>query len=59
MVYLAMTGLNATMERMTAVANNLANASTTAFKSQLPQFKAHLAQFDRRASIGSAVSTTL
>ncbi|HYM73576.1 MAG TPA: flagellar basal body rod protein FlgF [Stellaceae bacterium] len=36
MFYLAMTGLSATMDRMTAAANNLANASTTAFKAQRP-----------------------
>jgi flagellar basal-body rod protein FlgF len=39
-IYLAMTGLNATMDRMTATANNLANASTTAFKAQQPVFQA-------------------
>ena len=40
MVYLAMTGLNATMDRMTAATNNLANANTTAFKAQQPVFQA-------------------
>ena len=35
-----MTGLNATMDRMTAATNNLANASTTAFKAQQPVFQA-------------------
>jgi flagellar basal-body rod protein FlgF len=40
MVYLALTGLNATMDRMTVSSNNLANASTTAFKSQQPVFEA-------------------
>ena len=40
LVYLAMTGLNATMDRMTAATNNLANASTTAFKAQQPVFQA-------------------
>src|SRR5579864_9092754 len=40
LVYLAMTGLNATMDRMTAATNNLANASTTAFKAQQPMFQA-------------------
>jgi flagellar basal-body rod protein FlgF len=39
LVYLAMTGLNATMERMTASTNNLANANTTAFKAQQPVFQ--------------------
>jgi flagellar basal-body rod protein FlgF len=39
-IYLAMTGLNATLDRMTAATNNLANASTTAFKAQQPVFKA-------------------
>src|SRR5580693_4714082 len=40
LVYLAMTGLTATMDRMTAATNNLANASTTAFKAQQPVFQA-------------------
>src|SRR5580698_9647690 len=40
LMYLAMTGLNATMDRMTAATNNLANASTTAFKAQQPVFRA-------------------
>jgi flagellar basal-body rod protein FlgF len=39
-IYLAMTGLNATMDRMTAATNNLANASTIAFKAQQPVFQA-------------------
>jgi flagellar basal-body rod protein FlgF len=38
--YVALTGLGATMDQMTATANNLANASTTAFKAQQPVFKA-------------------
>jgi flagellar basal-body rod protein FlgF len=40
LVYLAMSGLNATMDQMTAATNNLANASTTAFKAQQPVFRA-------------------
>ncbi|MBV8778187.1 MAG: flagellar biosynthesis protein FlgF, partial [Alphaproteobacteria bacterium] len=40
LVYVALSGLNATMDRMTAAANNLANASTTAFKAQQPLFAA-------------------
>jgi flagellar basal-body rod protein FlgF len=39
-IYLAMTGLNATMSKMTAATNNLANAGTTAFKAQQPVFEA-------------------
>src|ERR1700743_1607841 len=39
-IYLAMTGLSATMDKMTAATNNLANASTTAFKAQQPVFEA-------------------
>lgn len=39
-IYLAMSGLNATMDRMTAATNNLANASTVGFKAQQPMFKA-------------------
>jgi flagellar basal-body rod protein FlgF len=38
--YLAMAGLDATMARTTAAANNLANRSTTAFKAQRPIFEA-------------------
>lgn len=40
LVYLAMTGLNATMDRMTAATNNLANANTVGFKAQQPVFQA-------------------
>ena len=39
-IYLAMTGLDATLDRMNASANNLANASTTGFKAQQPVFRA-------------------
>jgi flagellar basal-body rod protein FlgF len=39
-IYLAMTGLGATLDRMTAGTNNLANASTTGFKAQQPVFQA-------------------
>jgi flagellar basal-body rod protein FlgF len=38
--YLAMAGLDATMDRATAAANNLANHGTTAFKAQKPIFEA-------------------
>ena len=38
--YLAMAGLDATMDRVTAAANNLANRGTTAFKAQKPIFEA-------------------
>jgi flagellar basal-body rod protein FlgF len=38
--YLAMAGLDATMDRITAAANNLANRGTTAFKAQKPIFEA-------------------
>ncbi len=38
--YLAMTGLDATMSRVTAAANNLANRGTTGFKAQTPVFQA-------------------
>ncbi len=40
LIYLALTGLNATMERVAATTNNLANANTTAFKAQRPVFAA-------------------
>jgi flagellar basal-body rod protein FlgF len=38
--YLAMGGLDATMDTITAAANNLANRATTAYKSQRPVFQA-------------------
>jgi len=38
--YLAMAGLDATMDRVAAAANNLANRGTTAFKAQKPIFQA-------------------
>jgi flagellar basal-body rod protein FlgF len=38
--YLAMGGLNATMDNIAAAANNLANRATTAYKSQQPIFQA-------------------
>jgi flagellar basal-body rod protein FlgF len=38
--YLAMTGLSATMDRITAATNNLANVNTTGFKAQRPVFEA-------------------
>jgi flagellar basal-body rod protein FlgF len=38
--YLAMAGLGATMDRVTAAANNLANRGTTAFRAQKPIFEA-------------------
>jgi flagellar basal-body rod protein FlgF len=40
MFYLAMAGLDATMQRTAAAANNLANRNTTAFKAQRPVFEA-------------------
>jgi len=40
LVYLTMSGLNATMQRMAVASNNLANSSTTAFKAQQPVFEA-------------------
>ncbi|MBV8118476.1 MAG: flagellar basal body rod protein FlgF [Alphaproteobacteria bacterium] len=38
--YLAMAGLDASMDRVAAAANNLANRGTTAFKAQKPVFEA-------------------
>lgn len=39
-LYLLMTGATAVMDRMAATTNNLANASTTAYKAQQPVFQA-------------------
>ena len=38
--YLAMAGLDTTMDRISAAANNIANRGTTAFKAQKPVFEA-------------------
>jgi flagellar basal-body rod protein FlgF len=40
MIYLAMSGAKATMQRQDVVAHNLANASTTGFKAELTAFRA-------------------
>jgi len=40
LIYLLMTGMNSVQDRMTASANNLANAGTTGFKAQQPAFEA-------------------
>jgi flagellar basal-body rod protein FlgF len=39
LLYVAMSGLDATMDRITSTTNNLANANTTAFKAQRPVFQ--------------------
>lgn len=40
LLYLSMSGLSATMDRITATTNNLANANTVGFKAQRPVFQA-------------------
>jgi flagellar basal-body rod protein FlgF len=40
MIYLSMSGAKATMQRQDAMANNLANASTTGFRAELQAFRA-------------------
>jgi flagellar basal-body rod protein FlgF len=39
LLYVALSGLNATMNQIASTTNNLANANTTAFKSQRPVFQ--------------------
>lgn len=59
-IYLSMTGLNATMQQMTASANNLANANTVAFKAQQPMFQAeplHGQGLADRVNVASAEET--
>jgi flagellar basal-body rod protein FlgF len=59
--YLAMGGLDATMQNATAAANNLANRATTAYKAQRPVFQAQplygAGLPDRVAVSGSRTST--
>ena len=40
LIYLAMAGAKATMQRQETLANNLANASTTGFRAELAAFRA-------------------
>src|SRR3954453_19635064 len=40
MLYLAMSGAKATMQRQDVLSNNLANASTTGFRAELQAFRA-------------------
>ena len=40
MIYLSMSGAKATMQRQDVLANNLANASTVGFRSELQAFRA-------------------
>jgi flagellar basal-body rod protein FlgF len=40
LIYIAMTGLNAVQDKMTASGNNLANVGTTAYKAQRPAYQA-------------------
>jgi flagellar basal-body rod protein FlgF len=59
--YLAMGGLDATMQNDAAAANNLANRATTAYKAERPVFRAEplygAGMPDRVAVSGSTVST--
>jgi flagellar basal-body rod protein FlgF len=59
-LYLAMSGLNATMDRITATTNNLANSNTTAFKAQRPVFQSFQLYgqgLPDRVSVGAAQDT--
>src|SRR3954462_11857918 len=40
LIYLAMSGAKATMQRQETLANNLANVSTVGFRAELPGFRA-------------------
>ena len=48
MIYLSMSGAKATMQRQDALANNLANVSTTGFRAELAAFRAVPVRRQRR-----------
>jgi len=45
-IYTSMTGANAAMQRQAALANNLANASTTGFRAEMASFRSVPVQGD-------------
>ena len=59
LIYLAMTGAKATMQRQDVLAQNLANVSTTGFRAELAAFRAVPVQGDGASTRVYALETTI
>jgi flagellar basal-body rod protein FlgF len=59
LIYLAMSGAKATMQRQDTLANNLANASTTGFRAELQAFRAVPVQGDGASTRVFALESTI
>lgn len=57
-IYLAMAGARATMQRQDVIANNLANVSTTGFRAQMAAFRAVPVEGDGASTRAYAIETT-
>lgn len=57
-IYLAMAGAKATMQRQDVIANNLANVSTTGFRAEMTAFRAVPVQADGASTRVYAIETT-
>jgi len=57
-IYLAMAGAKATMQRQDVIANNLANVSTTGFRAQMAAFRAVPVLGDGASTRAYAIETT-
>src|SRR5436190_24265350 len=58
LIYLAMSGAKATMQRQDVLANNLANVSTTGFRAELAAFRAVPVQGQGASTRVYALETT-
>jgi flagellar basal-body rod protein FlgF len=59
LIYLAMSGAKATLQRQDVLANNLANASTTGFRAEMQAFRAVPVQGDGASTRVFALESTL
>ncbi len=59
LIYLAMSGAKATMQRQDSLANNLANASTTGFRAELQAFRAVPVRGDGATTRAYALESTI
>lgn len=59
LIYLAMSGAKATLQRQDILAHNLANASTTGFRAELAAFRSVPVQGDGASTRAYALETTL
>jgi flagellar basal-body rod protein FlgF len=59
LIYLAMSGAKATMQRQDSLANNLANASTTGFRAEMQAFRAVPIRGDGATTRAFALESTI